>query len=254
MHGQQLFDIWAPRNSIWSRWAKPALFAQNPVRSAPPHQRSELLDGFSAEWAPSPFDGLAIILDLPGAESVATGLVLAAKGFQPVPLFNAVHGPGAIVKVEPIMQALSIGAEELHRLSVPPQNPPAFLLDANRSSGKANRSPGRFDNRWLVFPQDFPSANFLLANRIKAVLVVQIGSLPQDDLAHVLLRWRNAGIEILRINPSFEQSLSPMRPRKPGHFGALWYRTLVMLGLRRNSAGGFGSMIPEVQSSSGGYG
>ena len=38
--------------------------------------------------------------------------------------------------------------------------PPAFLLDSDRMKAPAP-DPGRFDNRWLVFPQDFPSAAFL---------------------------------------------------------------------------------------------
>jgi hypothetical protein len=40
---------------------------------------------------------------------------------------------------------------------------------------------------------------------------------------------------------------------KPGNFRSLWYRMRVLMGLARNSVGGFGAIVPQP-SSSGGYG
>jgi hypothetical protein len=44
-----------------------------------------------------------------------------------------------------------------------------------------------------------------------------------------------------------------LRVNRPSNFKTLWYRALAMMGLRRNSAGGFGSVIPEL-ASGGGFG
>jgi hypothetical protein len=39
---------------------------------------------------------------------------------------------------------------------------------------------------------------------------------------------------------------------KPKRFRSIWYRLLAIAGLRRNSAGGFGSVVPQPSSSGGG--
>ena len=76
--------------------------------------------------------------------------------------------------------------------------------------------PGTFDNRWVVFPQDFPSAAFLRSRGVAEVLLIQAGAQPQEDLAHVLLRWQQGG--------------------------------------PRNNAGGFGAVIPVRSGGHYGYG
>jgi len=49
--------------------------------------------------------------------------------------------------------------------------------------------PDEFDNRSVCFTTDFPSANFLSAQRVGGVVLVQqTGTRPQLDLAHVLRR------------------------------------------------------------------
>jgi hypothetical protein len=248
MKGPELFDLWAPPDAVWSRWAKPVLFAQWPPpllsRAAGPEAPA------SAEAAAPvpdlPLDlSLAVVVDLPGAVSVHTGLALARRGYRPVPSFNGSHFPGALVNVEPILRALADGAGSLGGLQLPPEAPPAFLLDSRRQSSDGAPEPGRYDNRWLAFPQDFPSANFLLSRRIHRVLLIQEAgrARPADDLAHVLRRWQEAGIEILLLHPG-EGSPAALQVEKPSRFRSLSYRALAILGLRRNSAGGFGSIIP----------
>ncbi len=75
-------------------------------------------------------------------------------------------------------------------------------------------SPGKFDNRWFTFPQDFPSANLLRARGISAALVIQEkAGQPAEDLSHVLRRWQDAGIEIYQAVP---ESTSPNALMLPG--------------------------------------
>ena len=51
-----------------------------------------------------------------------------------------------------------------------------------------------FDNRWLVFPQDFPSANVLLGRGLKHVSLVQDGrDSPRNDLAQQAIDAMAAG-------------------------------------------------------------
>ncbi|HEX2678714.1 MAG TPA: hypothetical protein VHM19_18805, partial [Polyangiales bacterium] len=53
---------------------------------------------------------------------------------------------------------------------------------------------------------------------------------------------RKAGIELFEANAS--GLLNEHQPRRPGWFGAIFARALVLSGLRRSSAGGFGGIVP----------
>jgi hypothetical protein len=261
MDGSQLFEAWAPQESIWSRWAKPAPFAgAAPVLSAQPLPEMPV---YEADPGPEPFDQppldtwTAFLVDLPGERSVDAGLTLGRVGYRPVPLFNTAYHPFAIVPVEPILRRLRDGASELRSLAIPANAPPAFLLDSKRLDPSAPAAPGKFDNRWVVFPQDFPSASFLLAQGIRRVVVLQEEALqgkPRLDLAHVLERWRQAGVELYVQDPESGMSPRPMQVDRPSAFRSLFYRALTLAGLRRNSAGGFGSVIPIPSQGRSGFG
>jgi hypothetical protein len=121
-----------------------------------------------------------------------------------------------------------------------------FILDALRTTGTQPLRDDLFDNRWMVFPQDFPSARFLAKQKIKRVVLVQTRSTqPMEDLRHVLLRWQEAGIEILVKGSANTGMPSQIMVAKPSRFRAFWYRALAMIGLRRSSVGGFGGFVPE---------
>lgn len=245
MNSWQLFDCWAPVTSEWSKWAKPVLFAQ----SEPP----ALLTA-RAEFASElnlPFDpGLAVILDLPGVESIGVAMQLARKGFRPVPLFNGASSLSEVVKTSQIRQRLADTGLELATLPLNPQAPPVFLLDARRDGGGTQPRPGGFDNRWMVFPQDFPSARHLAGRGIHQVVLVQETgrTAPREDLAHVLLRYQEAGLALSSLPAGTSAAPAPLQVSKPPQYRRLWQRALAMLGLRRNSAGGFGSVIPQPSS------
>lgn len=259
MDGSQLFEVWAPQDSLWSRWAKPALFTE-----LPPALPATPMPVHSAEAPPPPeppaFDAgpidtwTAFVVDMPGPRSVEIGLSLARAGYRPVPLFNTSYHGAAIVPVEPILRKLRDGEAEMRSLVLPADAPPAFLLDAKRLEPSAMAAPGKFDNRWVVFPQDFPSANFLLSRGIRQVIVLQSDSLqakPRLDLTHVLLRWQEAGLQLYAQDPDGQYGPQPLQVDRPSSFRSLFYRALTLIGLRRNSAGGFGSVIPVPSSSSG---
>lgn len=255
MKPSEIYKLWAPEDSIWSDWAKPVLFTDQIYRNNEPAQITHP-PAVNTAWAPAPDSGSAIVLDLPGAGAVWFGMALSQRGFRPVPLYNGVRGPDtwSLVDVDPIILALHQAEAALSALRLPKDAPPVFLLDSQRLAGGSEAGPGRFDNRWWVFPQDFPSANLLLSRGIRSVVLGRHASQdPQKDLAHVLLRWQEAGIGILACDVNAGLQPQPIQVSRPANFRALWYRALVLAGLRRNSAGGFGAIIP-VPGSGGGYG
>lgn len=251
MKPSELFDLWAPPAAVWSRWAKPVLFAQ--LDAVPP---------VSVEAEPLPHlavrvdSNSAVIVDLPGALSVRAGLAFLEMGFRPVPLFNGNRGPAitsvmasALVDNEPVIAWLVGGASRVEHSLLPFDAPPVFLLDSRRKA-PVSFTPGRFDNRWIVFPQDFPSAAFLRRQGITRAVLIQENALsqPQEDLAHVLRRWQEAGLRLFMAAPMTEGEPQPLEVERPSRFRALCYTVLAMAGMRRNSAGGFGSIIPQPSS------
>jgi hypothetical protein len=147
----------------------------------------------------------------------------------------------------PIVDAISRVTASLQNMQFSQNALPAFLLDSARLSGTRLVDKGMFDNRWMVFPQDFPSASFLVAQGIRQALLVQKDRAePQDDLAHSLLRWQEGGIKVLSKKLDDNLPPSEITVERPSKYKATLYRALAQLGLRRSSAGGFGSYIPET--------
>jgi len=176
-------------------------------------------------------------------------LALARLGYRPVPLYNGVSANflSTIVKVDDIVNALYKGADELSKYYIPSDAPPVFMLDSNRMTG-FGKQPGKYDNRWCVFPQDMPSAAFLLKEGLCKV-IVRSDSI-QNDLSHILCRYQNEGIDIYICNGEEVRKIPVVKPSK---FKSLSYRFKAILGLTRNATGGFGGWIPEpTQSSSSG--
>lgn len=259
MQPRDLFAIWAPSNAVWSQWAKPVIFAQltpnYPV--TPVSNDAHILD---TSWCPAPTEHTAIIVNLEGPASVFMGLALALRGYRPVPLYNSCDGPGAVVPLKEIVSELVSGASLLQQQNLDPAAPPAFLLDANRMAALAPQ-PGQFDNRWVVFPQDFPSAVFLRSQQIEKVLLLQRNRTSADvDLTMVMRPWKQAGLELLVKDPFTTGSTVAASPAEPtpldmGGPSRLWMWSrlffLSSLGLRRSNAGGFGSVVPMPSSSGG---
>lgn len=246
MDGRAVYDVWAPPDAVWSDWVRPVLFAQMPDDPASDESRSRT--EFDLTWFDAGSGDTAVVVDLLGETSVELGLALADAGLRPVPLFNGCDGPSAVLDVKPMIRRLRDGADDLRRLSLPPDAPPAFLLDSRRMQVKPP-PPGQYDNRWLSFPQDFPSANFLRSRGIRKVILVDTHPTPREDLAHTLRRWQEAGLELLVKDWSSKHGPRTLNVPRPRWYRAAWQRMLAMIGLQRNSAGGFGAMVPMPGSS-----
>jgi hypothetical protein len=251
MSPRELFEIWAPAESVWSQWAKPALFASpvSPDQGLGPEgiDLEPLLKG-----VPPAGERAAVIVDLPGALSVRAGLELAEHGYRPVPMYNTTVEPRAIVNAADIRRALEDNASTLLSYKIEPDAPPAFMLDSKRLLEPTIIEPGVYDNRWIVFPQDFPSATFLLSRGIRrAVLVRTLEVGRMKDVDDVLARWGKGGIELTQTFTSPAGVLSPYTASRWWPVRLFFLFSLMLLGLKRNSAGGFGARIPEASSGSG---
>jgi hypothetical protein len=248
MDQEEIYKAWAPEGSIWSRWAAPALFAQTKLYSI---EVNELGNPYSKlDWLPPPSENSAIIIDLPGANSVWMALAAARAGYRPVPIINACIGESSVVDMGNILEVVNGTTPIINSLSIPNDAPPAFLVDANRMTGTPR--PGWFDNRWIVFPQDFPSAAFLSSQGITSTLIIQSTTgQPADDLAHILLRWQEGSIPMRVKSPNDSAPVQGLVITKPPRYKKFWYRALALIGLRRNSAGGFGDIVPDPNESSG---
>jgi len=207
---------------------------------------------------PAPSQRTAIFLDLPGPDSIPIALACAAMGYRPVPVYNALPAERSptsgsptneVVTVRPILESLKAAAPLLAQMHIPADAPPLFLLDANRRTGVEPTEHGWFDNRSVSLPTDFPSANFLLAHGIhRAVLVTASSPMPQEDLAHTLRRYQQAGVEILSQPLASPDLPSPIHVAAPKWYRFAFQRFLAVVGLRRNPLGGFGGMLPDPSS------
>jgi hypothetical protein len=241
---KHVFEAWAPADSKWSVWAKPVLFMG--TRLGAFDTDPTLLPPVEAvAYAKR----TAVIVDVTGPASVRMGLALAKAGYQPVPLYNSGGAPGEMIDMRRIAIELGPGAEMLRGLKRKPDAMPVFLLNADRleSYGNAN-APGRYDNRWRLVPQDMPSAEFLKEAGVERIVLVS--DKVREDLAHVLHRYQDAKIDLLRT-PDAVAAPERINVAKPGNYRSWWYMIGVFAGLRRNSAGGFGAMIPDVSSTGG---
>jgi hypothetical protein len=246
------FKVWAPERSVWSRWVKPTFFLQ--MRQSFRYAAAADSPGGQAGSSPAWLSGLsrqtAVILDLPGVEGVQAGIDCARNGYRPIPLYNAWAHLHRVLDLQPLHDALASSTGELDRIQIPDDAPPVFLLNADRISGIP--VPGRFDNRWILFPQDLPSARFLLSHGITQVLLVKSYDHMKQDLLHVLRRYQDEKMALRVARPGDARPAVLTIPR-PTWYRSVFYRLAASRPYRRSNAGGFGGMVPEP-SSGGGFG
>ena len=244
---EQVYKIWAPAEIVWSPWVSPAFFANLQWDSLEPPKLPPM-PAFTA--LP---DRTAVVLDLMGERAVQWGMQLAEeRGFRPVPVINASPAPHdspeawdiCVIDMHLMVRSVCAATPRLRDLGLTSNAPPVFLLDEARGHGTRVPSVGAFDNRWLVFPEDFPSAKFLREHGIDSVVLVQeTDGPPKEDLLYVLMAWQDGGIGIYGQGGKLLEWKRPTLARK------LWHHAFAGLGYRAGGAGGFGGYVPAGRSS-----
>lgn len=215
MTGRDAYKIWAPAGARWADWARPVPFLAADGPRGP--GGAAVFAAPTILYVDEAREDTALVVDLPGAEGVCEGVALAGLGFRPVPLYNGTDeqaGAMALVENHAMESALRLGAAALEKMEIPRDAPPAFLLDSNRTH-RYKMDASVFDNSWDIYDQDMPSADYLLAQGIRRVVVRGEGI--QRDLARVLYKYQKKGIAILHT--SGYEPPGERRLRKPPRRG-----------------------------------
>ncbi len=198
MTGRDIFKIWAPNGAKWIEWVRPVPFIA--INNDPRLYEVSNFEVNKINYISKLLTDTAIIVDLPGNESIEEGIGLAKIGFRPIPIYNGTNeqeGAMATVDNHAIEVGLIKGAMELEKIEISNNASPAFLLDSNRTNMyKMNVSV--FDNSWDIYDQDIPSAEYFLKNGINKIIVR--GEKVQKDLNKILYKFQNKGIQILFSN------------------------------------------------------
>ena len=195
MTGRDIFKIWAPTNSKWTNWVRPVPFVGIDYN----FNNYEVGD-FSIPncyFLKKLSTNTAIIVDLPGNESIKEGLAIAKLGFIPIPIYNGTdtqEGARATVDNQAIKTGLIEGATELKNMKINKDAPPVFLLDSNRTN-RYKMDISIFDNSWDIYAQDMPSAEYFKSNNIYKIIIV--ADFIQNDLKKILYTYQTKGIQIL---------------------------------------------------------
>jgi len=261
---EELYELWAPKESIWSQWVLPVPFAQmNCVN----FDAAAVLPEFRFDWLPSASSETALVVDLPGKETIECGIVLATRGYRPVPVIDGSLGPDlhglmlelmpgsrtermpstSVIDMRPLCRALCQRGQLLASLPLEPNSPPAFLLDSLRMGNTWNPDNRLFDNRWMTYPQDFPSGEFLQKRGVRKVILIlnHLHIPPLNDLTHVLLQWQKSGIALEKVSLFSDGRPTVFTANKPPWFRDVWYSLLASLGLRRSYWGKLLSYFPQ---------
>ena len=194
MTGREAYRIWAPAGRKWTDWVRPVPFA-----AAGESSRTYFDPNFSvpaADYVDENYAGAAIIVDLPGTESVREGIALAKAGYRPVPIYNGtLEQPGARAAVDnqSVGMALVTAARELEQIEICDGALPAFLTDSSRMN-RYRMDTALFDNSWDVYAQDLPSAEYFIESGIWKIVV--IGESVSKDLRKILYGFQKKRMRI----------------------------------------------------------
>lgn len=203
----------APRQPAWQPWFVRTLLRVPQTDPAPwQTPRASVGDAATREAAlalaeafatvDSPPD-TALVLDLPGPQSVAAAGALCDR-FEPVFTFDNIPDGAGVVPAQDTLGAVLYWLPRLQRGAAAREGKtcaPMFVLDAARLNPYRNEAD-RFDNRYRA---KLPTAEALKAAGIARVLYVrpETGAVQDsDDLNETLVAWREAGVEVKALGLS----------------------------------------------------
>ncbi len=194
MTAKEIYQIWAPAGKKWVDWVRPVPFiAMNECMKMYDFSDFTIPE---TDYIDNHYVGAALIVDMPGMESVKEGIALAKHGYRPVPIYNGtIEQPGARATVDnqSVAVGLAMGAAQLSQIDIKSDALPAFLVDSNRMN-RFKMEDSLFDNSWDVYHQDLPSAEYFLESGIYKIIV--IGETFSKDLKKILYEFQKKKIEI----------------------------------------------------------
>ena len=198
MTNKEIYKIWAPDKKRWVDWVRPVPFINIDDSSS----RKEFIDYRipSINYLKEVLNDTALIIDIPGIDSIKEGIALAKLGYRPIPIFNGTDPPIGTISTtnNQIIKPLLIwGAFELKNIKLKNDAPPVFLLDQNRLN-RYKINNGIFDNSWDIYDGDLPSPKYLLENGINKIIVRSNSQ--AKDLRKILYKWQKNNIKIFFTN------------------------------------------------------
>ena len=198
MTNKEIYKIWAPDKKRWVDWVRPVPFINIDDSSS----RKEFIDYRipSINYLKEVLNDTALIIDIPGIDSIKEGIALAKLGYRPIPIFNGTDPPISTISTtnNQIIKPLLIwGAFELKNIKLKNDAPPVFLLDQNRLN-RYKINNGIFDNSWDIYDGDLPSPKYLLENGINKIIVRS--NFQAKDLRKILYKWQKNNIKIFFTN------------------------------------------------------
>lgn len=198
MTNKEIYKIWAPDKKRWVNWVRPVPFINIDDSSS----RKEFIDYRipSINYLKEVLNDTALIIDIPGIDSIKEGIALAKLGYRPIPIFNGTDPPIGTISTtnNQIIKPLLIwGAFELKNIKLKNDAPPVFLLDQNRLN-RYKINNGIFDNSWDIYDGDLPSPKYLLENGINKIIVRS--NFQAKDLRKILYKWQKNNIKIFFTN------------------------------------------------------
>ena len=119
MTGKDIYKIWAPVGKRWVDWVRPV-----PFIGINGHITKQTFSNGAlpiVDFVDDSYKDAAIIVDLPGVESVKAGIALAQMGYRPIPVYNGTmqqQGARATVDNHIVQEGLIWGAGELAKLEI----------------------------------------------------------------------------------------------------------------------------------------
>lgn len=194
MKGKEVYKIWAPSNNKWTSWVRPVPFVAIDYNFK--IYQSDNFQISKIEDVKDLGKNSAIIIDLPGIESIEVGIEFAKLNFIPIPVYNGTMEQEGVLSTtdnKEIIYGLIKYARILKDIKVDDNAKPAFLLDSNRMN-RYKFDSSVFDNSWDIYAQDLPSAEFLIKNDIEKVLI--ISNIIREDLRKILHKYQKKGIKV----------------------------------------------------------
>ena len=262
----RLFDVWGPHPAgTWGPYhcvplvaamdrikrdaIGPAAAPGSPTRpGAPPELPPHARPGAPApRWlTPSTWT----ILDLPGARSVeAAAWLVGATGAQPVCTFDNWPHERGVLKPELALAELLRWATTMQeaRSRIAPEAPPLWICERERLGERPGR-PREFDNRYFLDDSVLVGPTVLRRHGLDRVVYVTptTDDAPLADVEGYFGELLLEGIAVFRVGlDAPDAALATFSsPRKA--------RTLNRSSYRRSAVGGFGTLVPEPSSGSGG--